>query len=263
MKLRLVLGLCAVLGVSVLAASAAADPGSVAICQSAGTALSGTYGNLTITGNAYVDNGAALDVRGNLTLAPGSCLDAFSTGTVAVGGNVMVGRGATLGLGCSPGALAPPIPQPPCGFVTTNDTVGGNIIANHAYTMYLTAIHVSGNVISNGGGDPSLPPWLSFPIKENTIDGNLVVQGWVGAWVGVIRNHVGGNVIVSKNFGTRESEETGNPDSTEVQTNWISGNLICQGNTPPAQVNPGDGGELNVVGGKAIGECASLTQPAG
>jgi hypothetical protein len=44
-----------------------------------------------------------------------------------------------------------------------------------------------------------------------------------------------------------------------VQTNTISGNLICFGNAPAAQVNSGDGGLPNVVGGKAIGECAGLT----
>ena len=50
------------------------------------------------------------------------------------------------------------------------------------------------------------------------------------------------------------------PDSTEVQTNTIAGNLICFGNTPGAQVNPTDKGQPNIVGGKAIGQCAGLTQ---
>jgi hypothetical protein len=45
-----------------------------------------------------------------------------------------------------------------------------------------------------------------------------------------------------------------------VEANTISGNLICFGNAPVAQVNSGDGGIPNVVGGKAIGECAGLTQ---
>ena len=38
----------------------------------------------------------------------------------------------------------------------------------------------------------------------------------------------------------------------------ISGNLICSGNTPSAQINAFDGGAANVVDGKKIGECAGL-----
>jgi hypothetical protein len=41
-------------------------------------------------------------------------------------------------------------------------------------------------------------------------------------------------------------------------TNTIGGNLICQNNTPPAQVNPDDGGLPNTVTGNKIGECAGL-----
>ena len=40
----------------------------------------------------------------------------------------------------------------------------------------------------------------------------------------------------------------------------IGGNLVCFGNLPAAHVNPADGGAPNTVGGKAIGECAGLTQ---
>jgi len=47
-------------------------------------------------------------------------------------------------------------------------------------------------------------------------------------------------------------------DSTEVQTNTVHGNLIWQGNTPTAQVNPADFGGSNSVDGKAIGQCADL-----
>src|SRR5271154_5767264 len=72
----------------------------IALCSSPGTALSGSYKSLTITGNEYVANNGVLTVSGNVTLAPGACLDAFSMGTVNVGGNVFVGKGSTLALGC-------------------------------------------------------------------------------------------------------------------------------------------------------------------
>ena len=105
-----------------------------------------------------------------------------------------------------------------------------------------------------------------MPIKDNVIDGNLTVHGWAGAWFGVIRNHVGGNVVISHNVGARVGAEDpfiGVPDSTEVATNTIHGNLICYGNTPAAQLADTvlEGGTVNSVGGNAIGECAGLTGP--
>lgn len=47
-------------------------------------------------------------------------------------------------------------------------------------------------------------------------------------------------------------------DAMEVQTKTVGGNLICQGNTPAAQVNPDDGGQPNDVSGRKIGQCANL-----
>jgi hypothetical protein len=256
MKPRLLLGVCAVLALAVWGASASADPTQgPPICnpQAVVTPISGTYGNLTITGNRYVAAGTALTVTGNLTIADGSCLDAFTLGTVTVGGNVKVDKGAILGLGCSPGALGMPFDQAPCDGMTTTDTVGGNIIANQPLTMYLTADTVRGNVISNGGG-PGLAldaPYTNFPIKEMNIGGNLIVQGWEGAWSGALRNTVGGNLIYSKNISAI------NDDSNEVDTNIIGGNLICQGNSPAVQF--GDSmGTPNTVGGKKIGQCTAV-----
>jgi hypothetical protein len=50
------------------------------------------------------------------------------------------------------------------------------------------------------------------------------------------------------------------PDSTEVVSNHISGNLICMGNSPPAQIGDAalEGGGPNTVSGHKIGECAGL-----
>jgi hypothetical protein len=251
-----------------LTSTAGADPDAAPLCGStestAGTPLSGSYHNLTVTGIAYVANDATLTVSGNLSLAPGSCLDAFSTGTVHVGHNVVVGSGATLALGCAPGSNGPP-PLAPCYFTTTDDTVGGNITADQPQTMYLTAVTVGGNVVSNGGGFST--PGLSFPVKNMNIRGNLILQGWhggPGAWIGALRNHVGGNVIISNNVGYRPGDNNPN-DSTEVVGNTVGRNLICQNNTPPAfygdAYDPTIGNGPNVVGHKAIGECATLTTP--
>jgi len=209
---------------------------------------------MTITGNAYVAAGTTLEVQGNLTLAPEACLDAFTLGTVKVNGNIKVGNGAVLGLGCSPGAIGP---EPPCGVHTTNDVVNGNIDANQALTMYLTAVSVHGNVTSNGGG-PGLTfhPYINFPIKENQINGNLVVQGWQGTWFGALRNTVHGNVVINNDEGVARSED-GLPDSTEIATNTINGNLVCNGNSPAAQLGD-SGGKPNVVQGNKVGQCKAV-----
>jgi len=256
-KLRVVLGVLAVtvLAVSAQFAPASADPfAGPPICSSAGQALHGNYGNLVVVGNAYVPAGKTLSVWGNLTIAPGGCFDAFTLGTVRIGGNVVVGRNAVFGLGCSPNAIGP---APPCGTTTTNDTVGGNIIAVNALTMYLDADTIRGNVISIGGGPgPTLDPYINFPIKDNKIGGNLVVQGWQGAWFGALRNTVRGNVVITNNVGVTTGD-LGTPDSTEIATNTVAGSLICFGNSPAAQIGD-SGGSLNVVGGLKLGECRNV-----
>jgi hypothetical protein len=247
---------------------ASADPVHVPLCGSTeatvGTALSGNYHNLRITGIAYVAKNTTVNVSGDLTLAPGSCLDAFSLGSVHVGQDVAVEKGATLGLGCAPGANGPP-GIAPCHYAIANDTVGGNIVADEPLTMYLTAVTVHGNVASYGGGFST--PGLSFPVKNMSIAGNLVLQGWhggKGAWIGALRNHIGGYMLMSNNVGHRPGED-GSNDSTEVDGNTIANHLTCRNNTPPAQYgdayNPQEGNGPNVVGHKAVGECAGLTVP--
>ena len=240
-KLRLLLGVGVLLVLGVVGSWALAAGQAKATC-SGGEIVAGTYRSLTVTGNCTFADGAVVTINGNLTVAQGAILNdhATSTATVHVTGNVKVGKGAVLGLGDYD-------PTPPDTAV-----VDGNIIANNPLTLYLGGMTVHGSVVSNGGGDPG----RNFPIKDDTIDGNLIIQGWSGLWMGVIRVTVGGNVNVSRNVASDPSQLPGS-DSTEVATNTISGNLICRGNTPAAQL--GDtGGTTNTVGGHKLGECAQL-----
>ena len=154
-----------------------------------------------------------------------------------------------LALGCTPNSIGP---GPPCNGTTTNDTVGGNIVADGALTMYLDGNTIHGNVISRDGGPGLQGAFLNFPIKDNTIDGDLIVRGWKGGWAGAIRNTVGGDLVWTKNKSVQD------PDSNEVQTNQVTGDLRCFGNSPAAQVNAGDGGQPNLVGGDKLGQCAGL-----
>ena len=214
----------------------------------AGGDITGTWDSLTITGTCRFSG--PVTVNGNLRIADGAVLNDHGSGTPApvhITGNVIVGNGAILGLGTY---------NP---FALHDTTVDGNIVADQPLSLYLSFVTVHGSVISNGGGSGPAGPFRNFPTKDNTIDGNLIVQGWQGGWLGVIRNHVGGNVIVSGNASvvTDDGSPPPDTDSTEVMTNVIGGNLICQDNTPAAQVNPADGGQPNTVTGRKIGECAA------
>ena len=200
----------------------------------------GTYNGLVVSGNCVTGEGT-VTVNGNLTIAAGGILNdhASGMGTVHVTGNVQVGDGGVLGLG----------DYNPFGG-HTSAVVDGNVNAHNPTTLYLGDMTIHGNLVSNGGSGPG----RNFPTKDNTIGGNLIIQGWTGMWIGLIRNDVGGNVDFSKNTAMDTSVVPGS-DSSEVQTNVIAGNLICHGNTPTAQVNQLDGGEPNELGANAVGEC--------
>ncbi len=230
--------------------------------------VAGTYGRVTVSGVCRFNGDVT--INGGLVVAAGGVLNShasgvpFMTAHVVINGDVQVQNGAVLGLG----NYGPP-------GIKTNTVVNGNIVADRPLDLYLSGITVHGSVVSNGGG-PGTSQFLNFPTKDDTIDGNLIMNGWQGGWIGAIRDTVGGNVLVSNNASVVHETPVGcddmdpNPanhctgfapgpdtDSTEVVTNTITGNLICVGNTPAAQV--GDSGGLpNVVGGHAFGECAKL-----
>jgi hypothetical protein len=258
MKLLILLGSVSLLALGLTGAGAVAAPKET--CDGP---ISGSHGSVTVTGVCAVVG--AVTVNGDLTLADGAVFVGFGP-PVHVTGNVKVGKGAQLALGynAGEGELGP-------------DVVDGNIVAHQPLALYVGNSTVHGNVVSNGGGTSER--FYNFPIKDNVIGGNLIIHGWTGGWWGVIANTVGGNVDVSNNRSVvHPADETAcegtfpdgcdaaagaDEDSSEVQSRignpqHISGNLICHGNTPSAQINPADGGAANIVGGNKIGECSGL-----
>jgi hypothetical protein len=239
----------AVTGAGANSAGANDRPNSQVATCSSGNIASGTYYGLVVTGNCTVAAGTTVAVQGDLVLAPGATFNAFSMSTVTVSGDVRVGSGATLWLGCTltsiPGGGATPCTG------KTNDVVEGSIVADHPFTMYLDGDTIWGNLISAGGG-PGVTesPYVDFPIKDNVIRGNVSVTGWQGAWFGYIRNASFGNVVLAGITGA-------DPDSTEVVTNAVAGNLICLANLPAPQVGD-SGGFPNFVGGHKTGQCSGL-----
>ncbi len=253
-RLRLALLMGMLVGVAALSASASADPSiGPQICPGTETAISGTYGQLTLNGDYYVPSGETLTVQTYLSIAPGACLDAFTMGTVHVFHNLNVYPGAILALGCTINSIGPN--GSPCTG-TTNDVVGGSILATDPLTMYLDGDTIWGSIKSFGGGPgPTFSPYINFPIKDNVVHGNINVANWEGAWFGVIRNVVYGSVSVKSNVGVAIGDF--GPDSNEVATNVINGNLSCFGNDPAAQLGD-SGGTPNTVFGAKLGECAGL-----
>jgi hypothetical protein len=265
-RLTLLGALVALLAMAFPGSTLAAAPGTC----SGGTMHGGTYSGFVVTGTCNVAYGAHVQINGDLTISNGAKLndhgaEGWMNAEIHVTGDITVGKGAVLGLGWNApeGTLGP-------------DTVGGDIVANRPLAMQIGSVTIGGNLISNGGGvaSTSVADFRNFPIKDNVIHGNLSVQGWHGGWFGVIRNTVDGNVIVAK-VVSRSNPETGpgmDDDSTEIMGSDLSafggpvvpqtigGNLICHDNVPAAHVNPIDFGAPSFVGGRALGECASLAQ---
>ena len=196
-------------------------------------------------------------MNGDLRIADGAVFGGIIPSSVHVTGNVDVGKGALLGL----------------GYATMTDVVDGNIDADQPLSLYLGFVTVHGDVTSNGGGTSDR--FYNFPIKDNTIGGNLTLRGWQGGWIGAIRNTVGGSVDYSKNVSVVQAAD---PDAWVTASGTFPAGCDAApgGDTDatrgddehdrrrpelPRQLaggagQPADGGQPNVVGGKAKGECA-------
>jgi len=269
-------------------ASAAPPPASDTYNCAGGNVPSGTYISMIITGVCYMPTGTIV-VQDNLTVAPGALLDAATPGdpadnpqlpaTVLVGGNVFVGAGAVLFLGCSPFIF--------CSNAVTYDHIGGNLTAIKALGVVVHSVSIGGNfsLLGGGGGviggvqtgvcdgsfttvpptpapvpplwaaDPSLAngeaPGMPIPVysdaEDNVIGGNLSVIGLKSCWLGSLRNEVRGSAVFFHN-------SMGDPDAMEIDNNLIGRDMLCFGNLPAVQY--GDSGAApNMVRGFGLGEC--------
>jgi Protein of unknown function (DUF3224) len=249
----------------------------------------GTYNNVTVAGVCYMPAGTIV-IRHDLDIAPGSLLDAVTPGDpspssplqpaiVDVRGNVFVGPGAVLFLGCSP--------QIACPDAVTHDRIGGSLIGFGALgvVVHSTSIGRNAALLGGGGGvvggvatgvcegnpatntpapvpalwaaDPSLAngegPGMPIPVysdfEDNSIGGNLTIFGLRSCWVGALRNIIGGSAIFAGN-------RMGSPDAMELNENGpIGGNLLCFANKPAVQFGDGAGNTPTPVRGFAAGEC--------
>ena len=252
--------------VAVFAASASLLAGTSAagaadaphLTCSGGPVAAGRYASLTVTGTCLFPSSGVVEILGNLTVAEGGALFANypalgpdqpeGDATVVVGGEVLVGKGAALLLGCSPHV----------GCVnTTNDRIGGGIRGRDALGVILHSSAIHGGVsISGGGGGVTCTPSGVFAalgqpvysdLEDNAIWGNVSVSGLETCWFGALRNQVHGNFSYHGNTYA-------DPDAGEVLQNTIWGNLSCEDNLPAVQFGD-SGASPNLVRGRASGEC--------
>jgi hypothetical protein len=239
--------------------------------------LAGVYrGDVVVTGVCAVDGGAAV-IKGDLILARGSALNAtFALNDVAgtgrssltVFGNVRVGSGAVLGMGCEPNFF--PCSDDPNastgGTLTGQNHVFGDVVGWQALTVIVHASTINGNLSYFGGGGGlscavptsgilaalQSPPY--FDSEDNAIGGSLTITGLQTCWMGALRNHVRGNLVNAHNT-------MADPDADEVLANVVRHNIACFGNSPAVQY--GDSGSSpNQIRGRAFGECGfKVTQP--
>lgn len=280
---------------------------------SGGNIPSGTYSSIRVTGYCFVPSGL-VKVRGDVTLARGAMLDAttpagFGTpqaanlpGILQVGGNIEVGRGAVLFLGCDAAIVCPPgfstYPGPPglypdfpvLGYSNPGDVVRGDIESRGALGVVVHSVKIGGDasLIGGGGGPAQLtggpgsgacfnPTVVPVPPAWSA-SGVVTGSGFpLPVYSDFEENSIGGDLVVKGLqtcwMGALRNKIGGNlidvnntfgdPDANEVLTNLIRGDIVCHGNNSVVQIGD-SAGPPNVVSGDASGECAfNVIDPTG
>jgi hypothetical protein len=237
---RQLLGSCALAlvlaGIGASGAAARSHAGGPATCS--GTlaspgVLSGTYSsNVTIEGICAAVAGPVV-IEGNLTLTPGSGLNAaFAAGNVTVQGNVSVRRGALMYLGCIPRSFACfDDSNPAQPTLSSASTIEGNLSETQPLGVVVHNSTIAGNVQETGGGGGTTcenpPPTFPFGVysdyEDSTIGGSVDVIGLDSCWLGLARDSVGRNVDILH-------DQLADPDAIEILGNQIANNLVCLGN---------------------------------
>jgi hypothetical protein len=220
---------------------------------------SGNYASITVTGVCNIQPDAVINVVGNINVAAGSFLDAQSApSTITVGHNVTAASGSFLGFGCQPANAIGKFAGVPCMVEPgghTTITVDGNVTATDANTVLLRDVTVNGNITLTGGGGAAQGILIPWSLKGNTIGRNLTISGVTADWLGVQFSTISGNATLTDITATDPTDQ-GTP-TIQIVVNTVGRNLNCTGLAPAVSggLFPG---EVNIVGGKATGQCANL-----
>jgi hypothetical protein len=252
----------AVVSLAVPSGAASAQPSHLT-CRG-GSIPGGVYESVTVRGHCSLDAGTVI-VGGNVVVARRAVLlAAFGGSDLVVRQDVIVRRRGILVLGCEPNAFTcfnDPNQNNPT--MSTNDRIGGSLIGWRPLMMLVHKSIVAGSILQyRGGGGITCsvfplgkngPPAYST-YEDNFVARGVVVSGLRTCWFGFIRNTVVHDVVLHRN-------RLADPDGNEVVSNIIGGDLRCSANNPDAQLGD-SGGSLNIVAGRATGECRALTQGA-
>ena len=270
----------------VTAAGAAAATGT-ATCSGTPAApgvLTGTFqSDVVVKGACEVNAGRAV-VEGNLRLTPGSVLlavfglnDKTGTGTssLTVHGDLGVGGGATLLLGCDPESFAClDDPNQNAPTLSSHGSIGGDLTSGMPLGVIVHNTSIGGDVTeSGGGGGVTCTPQGVFKLfqspvfsvyDDTSVAGDVHVSGYRSCYLGLARLRVGGDMAVLSN-------KLADPDAIEILANHIAGDLVCHGNS--RTWNSAETGEHlfprtpepNTVAGDRAGQCvlSSPTKPGG
>jgi hypothetical protein len=200
-----------------------------------------------VKGFCAVKDGPA-HVVGTLTVSPGSSLAAafglnHSThhggSRLSVTGDLVVGRGATVILGCkvvAGGAGFPCLDEPNQKKPTLSsaESVNGSLIENAPLGVVVHNSMIGGNVEESGGGGglncKPTGPFKAFksPVysdyEDSLVRGNLQVTGLASCWLGVARVNVHGDLGFT-------NDKLSDPDAIEILANHVGKNLSCTGNS--------------------------------
>ena len=238
---------------------------------SAGTIAPGTYESITVTGTCLIPSGI-VRVRGGVSVKQGAVFLAnFPAGpgpegdaTLLVGGDLTVGPGAMVFLGCSPAI----------GCVnTTSDRINGDVRADRPLGLLFHSNSIGGGISLQGGGGgvtctPSgifaqfgSPVYSTF--EDNTIGGDVSIANYRSCWLGFIRNHSRGDVSIVNN-------QLADLDAIEINANTIAGDLNCRKNSFVWDSSEASFGQTalwprtqapNTVRGERTGQCDKLQDP--
>lgn len=252
--------------------------------------LKGTDPHGAIVKGVCAVSGGKAHVIGTLTVRSGAVLEAafgLNHSTLTVTGDLVVGRGAAVILGCkvNPGGSGLPCidePNMKAPTLVSHVSISGNIVASSPLGVLVHNSSIGRNITETGGGGG--PSTLTCPtptsgifaafmspvysdVEDAAVGGNVAIRNMVSCWLGLARDTVRGNVTINHN-------EMGDPDAIEIIANHIGKNLSCSGNRHPSAGPPGAepvwdnteavfGGPYfprtapitNTVRGKRIGQC--------
>ena len=207
--------------------------------------LAGTYpAGVVVSGVCDVNAGKA-HVDGKLTLNSGSVLIAafglnhvtkHGGSTLDVKGSVIVGKAATLVLGCNPTHFPCVDDNQHHPKLFSRPTISGNLTVTSPLGVVVHSLTIGGNIKQTGGGGgksctpPKTGPFAKFksPVysayENSLISGSVSISNLKSCWLGVNESHIAGSLSLV-------NDQLADPDAIEILANRIGKNLSCTDNS--------------------------------